>query len=490
MTHLNSRPVTRLRTIERVDSVRIAESALASNGVVGLPEFRRWFEGRKRRESFHVQRIAFDEMRLWSTAPGSGNLVHDSGKFFSVEGLAVSVSEGPVKQWTQPVLNQPEVGILGILVKEFDGVLHCLMQAKAEPGNTFVVQLSPTVQATRSNYTGVHRGKPVPYLDYFRDTAKHRVLADVLQSEQGSWFYRKRNRNMVVETTEDVEVLDGFCWVTIGQLHSLLAEHDLVNMDARTVLSCLPFSSAGIASIFTFGVDDFQTSVIRSFSEDFGSLHGSGDVLSWITGSKTENAVTTTLIPLREAESWHRTSDAIGHESGLFFEIIAVDVRAGNREVGGWTQPMIAPSGTGLIAFLVKRVAGVLHVLVNARVEPGYLDVIELAPTVQCDPENYRHHLADARPPFLDDVQDAPASAVRFDTILSEEGGRFFQAQNRYVVVEVDADDHVTVPSDYRWLTVHQLTALIRHSHYVNVQARSLVACLHSLSCGRPGSVG
>ncbi len=82
----------------------------------------------------------------------------------------------------------------------------------------------------------------------------------MLQSEQGSWFYRKRNRNMIVEVTEDVEVRDGFCWVTIGQLHRLLGEHDLVNMDARTVLSCLPFSSAGIASIFTFGVDDFGTS--------------------------------------------------------------------------------------------------------------------------------------------------------------------------------------------------------------------------------------
>jgi oxidase EvaA len=488
MTHLNAQPATRLRTLERADSVRIAESALAPSGVIGLPEFHRWFAHRRDREAFQVGRIPFEELRLWSTDPGTGNLVHDSGKFFTVEGLSVEVSAGPVKQWSQPILNQPEVGILGILVKQIDGVLHCLMQAKAEPGNTYVVQLSPTVQATRSNYTGVHRGKAVPYLEYFRDAAHHRVMADVLQSEQGSWFYRKRNRNMIVEVTEDVDVLDGFCWVTVGQLHRLLGEHDLVNMDARTVLSCLPFSSAGIASIFTFGVDDFETSVMRSFSEDYGSLHSAGEVLSWITDAKTENTVRTTPIPLGETTRWHRSDDAIGHESGLFFEIVAVDVRAGNREVGGWTQPMIAPCGTGLIAFLVKRIAGVLHVLVNARVEPGYLDVIELAPTVQCDPRNYRGLPAEARPQFLDEVEAAPASAVRFDTILSEEGGRFYRAQNRYLVVEVGAGEHEQVPADFRWLTVHQLTALIRYSHYVNVQARSLVACLHSLSCGRPGA--
>ncbi|NED05567.1 NDP-hexose 2,3-dehydratase, partial [Streptomyces sp. SID6648] len=38
---------------------------------------------------------------------------------------------------------------------------------------------------------------------------------------------------------------------------------------------------------------------------------------------------------------------------------------------------------------------------------------------------------------------------------------------------------------DFRWMTVRQLVDLLRHSHYVNIQARSLVACLHSLT-GQP----
>lgn len=490
MVHMTSGAGTRLRTFERAVSVRIAESALTLNGVLRMERLHRWLTVRKLQEKFDVRRIAFEQLRKWSVAPDTGNLSHESGKFFSVEGLSVTVSDGPVKEWSQPILNQPEVGILGILVKEIDGVLHCLMQAKMEPGNADGIQLSPTVQATRSNYSQVHKGRPVPYLHYFRDTAGHRVLADVLQSEQGSWFYRKRNRNMIVEVTADVEVIDGFCWVTIGQLHSLLSEYDLINMDARTVLSCLPFSAAGIASLFSFGGEDFQSSVIRSFSEDNGSLHSSGDVLSWITESRVGNDVTTKLIPLDETTGWRRTSHAITHETEAFFDIIAVDVSAESREVQGWSQPMISPRGTGLVAFLVKRISGVLHVLVNARVEPGYLDVVELAPTVQCSPENYDHLPPEARPPYLDDVLEAPADAVRYDTILSEEGGRFFKAQNRYLVIEVGDGEHEDVRQDFRWLTVHQLTALIRHSHYVNVQARSLVACLHSLSCGLPGGNG
>jgi oxidase EvaA len=38
-----------------------------------------------------------------------------------------------------------------------------------------------------------------------------------------------------------------------------------------------------------------------------------------------------------------------------------------------------------------------------------------------------------------------------------------------------------TEPPDYRWLTLHQLAGLLQHSHYVNVQARTLVACLQGL---------
>lgn len=193
--------------------------------------------------------VPLDALAGWRTDPATGDLRHESGRFYAVTGLEVHTPGAPVSRWCQPILDQPEVGVLGILAKEFDGVLHFLMQAKNEPGNPGGLQLSPTVQATRSNFTRVHGGSRVPYLDHFLDASRHHVLADVRQSEQGAWFYRKRNRNMVVLVTEDLETLDGFCWLTLGQLHRLLAVDDLVNMDARTVLSCLPFAAAGLSDL-------------------------------------------------------------------------------------------------------------------------------------------------------------------------------------------------------------------------------------------------
>jgi oxidase EvaA len=443
-------------------------------GTVTAPvEFRRWFADRLAAEGSAVTTIDFADLDGWHFEPGRGDLVHDSGRFFTVGGLRVESTTGPVHRWSQPILFQPETGLLGLLLKRFDGVPHCLMQAKMEPGNHNGLQLSPTVQATRSNYTAVHGGRPVPYLEYFLGGAERTVLADVNQGELGTWFYQKRNRHMAVEVTGDVEVRDGFCWLSLAQLHELLAVDDLVNMDSRSLLACLPRRSE------------------RTADEEY---HDRGELLSWLTGLRSSRDTSAVPIPLREVERWKVLPDRITHETGAFFDVRAVAVTGGQREVGGWTQPIIAPHGIGVVAFLTARLGGVPHVLTRARTEPGFLDFVELGPTVQAVPENYRHLPGD-EPALLDLVLQAPPADVRFDAVLSEEGGRLYHARNRHLIVEVDPARTAAVtapgsdgPPRFHWMAHDQLCGLLRHSHYVNVQARSLVACLRGLeeADGRP----
>jgi dTDP-4-dehydro-6-deoxy-alpha-D-glucopyranose 2,3-dehydratase len=470
---------TLLRHADDSLPLRIARSTLASDGgVLSNAQFHQWLDARRRQQVQRVERIPFAAMRSWSFRPGSGNLAHDTGRFFAVEGLRVETDFGPVPAWTQPIISQPEIGILGIVVREFDGVLHCLIQAKTEPGNANGVQLAPTVQATKSNYTGVHRGAAVPYLAHFRDPAPHRVLADVLQSEQGTWFYRKRNRNMVVELDHDIEVRDDFCWLTIGQLHELLLVDNLVAMDTRTVLSCLPYGG-GLPDLVPSA--ELKAAIDRSATGVAGSVHRTSEILSWITARQAEHELRTELMPLREVRDWTRSEMSISHGLGVFFSVIAVDVQANSREVSGWTQPMIEPHGVGINAMLVRRFDGVLHALVNARVEPGFLNVVELAPTVQCTPENYAHLPPASLPPMLDLVLGRRSEQVLFDVELAEEGGRFYHPACRYLIVEVFDEIPIEVRPEFRWMTLHQLSGLLQHSHYLNVQARTLVTCLRAL---------
>jgi oxidase EvaA len=434
---------------------RMTRSAAAAHGVgIATSDVPGWLAARLRAYLARVKQISFGELDGWSFTD-AGDLRHRSGRFFSVEGLHVV---RPEAEWQQPIINQPEIGILGILAKEFDGILHFLMQAKMEPGNPNLVQLSPTVQATRSNYTKAHGGAKVKHLDYFLHPDRTRVLTDVLQSEHGAWFYHKRNRNMIVEVDDDVPEDDDFRWLTLGQLGALLRKDNVVNMDARTVLASAPMTLA-----------------------EPRALLSDTDLLSWFTGERARHDVHAHRIPLREVTGWIRDDHTIHRADHRFFRVVAVAVEGAGREVSSWTQPIFEPVGPGVVGFAYRTFDGVPHVLVHARVEGGFLDTAELGPTVQYVPANYEHLPAWHRPPFLDLMLDAPADRIRYAAVHSEEGGRFLNAESRYLIVETD---EATTPTDpppgYHWITPGQLNWLAGHSRYLNVQARTLLAVLNA----------
>lgn len=479
MTIQNTTP---LLTRETPDLLRrFTESATTSDRLL-LPtgEFREWFADRARTHEYQVERVPLEKMPGWSVRPDTGNLVHASGRFYSIEGLRVDTDHRDDGSWTQPIIVQPEIGILGILVKEFNGVLHCLMQAKMEPGNVNMLQLSPTVQATKSNYTRVHEGSAIPYLEYFTAPRRGRVLADALQSEQGAWFLRKRNRNIVVETDEDVPLHDDFCWLTLNQLRELLLVDNLVNMDSRTVLAGIRFA-APMDRPSAVREDSFRGALIRSLAEVDGSLHSTAELLSWFTELKARHELRQARTPLAQAPGWSENDGVISHASGKFFEVMGVDVQATSREVAHWAQPLFAPREKGVLAFLTRRIDGVLHMLVQARTEAGTFDVVEMAPTVHCTPNNYtglnEHH----RPPYLDYVLNVDPSRIRCDVVHSEEGGRLYQAENRYLIVEVEDDFPLETPDDYVWMTARQVNDLVQYGNHFNVEVRSLLTCLQVL---------
>jgi oxidase EvaA len=445
-----------------------------------LAAFHDWWDGRARANRFMVTQIPFAELDGWHFARDSGNIEHHSGRFFTVEGL--QVHDGAIG-WSQPIINQPEVGILGILVKEFDGVLHCLMQAKMEPGNVNTLQLSPTVQATRSNYTRVHRGTTTRYLEHFWGAGRGRVLVDSLQSEQGAWFWHKHNRNMVVEVTDDVPEHEDFHWLTLYQIERLLQVDNLVNMDARTVLACMPRSGPPVQDR---AASPFTDALLRSYGagghDDAPSLLTRDEVLSWFTERKTRCEWSARLSSLASGTRWSRNADELADNDRQRFRVVAVRVRAGNREVTQWTQPLLAPRGEGLAVFLARPIDGVLHLLVQARPEPGLLDIVEMAPTIQLPPAvDTTSGLSTVDEPSALYLGTIDPAQIRFDALLSEEGGRFYHAQTRYQVIDVGPDFPVEVPENFCWVTVQQLTELLRHGHYLNVEARSLLACVHSL---------
>jgi dTDP-4-dehydro-6-deoxy-alpha-D-glucopyranose 2,3-dehydratase len=437
-------------------------------------ELFQWIQQRNQRVVVEVQRIPFLDLKGWFLDNG-GNLRHKSGKFFSIQGIHVKTDFGLVSSWDQPVINQPEIGFLGILTKEINGVLYFLMQAKIEPGNVNCVQISPTLQATKSNYSRVHKGKKPAYLDYFLNAKPNQILLDQLQSEQGARFLRKRNRNIIIKVDENIEVLEDFRWMTLGQIKEMIHHDNMVNMDTRTVISGIEFSHYITPLINKDQMSVFGKDMLRSSTLEYG-LYSMREHLSWLSNLKSKYDLYISEKSIKELEEWKLTDDEIVRDDKKYFRVIGVNVTISNREVSSWCQPLVEPMQQGLCAFIIKKIGNVYHFLVQAKLECGNFDIIELAPTIQCLTGNVFKSMK--KPPFTEYALNASNESIIYDVMQSEEGGRFYREQNRNMIIKAGDDFPEDVPANYTWMTLNQLYDFLRFNNYLNIQARSLLSAI------------
>src|SRR5690606_24870257 len=162
-------------------------------------------------------------------------------------------------------------------------------------------------------------------------------------------------------------------------------------------------------------------------------------------------------VPLSKLKNWVIDDYTIHHAENKYFEIIATNIQIGNREVVNWSQPMVKPAQEGICAFVCKEINGIIHFAVQAKLECGNFDIIELAPTVQCLTGNYNTLNSKETLPFLEYVLNFDKGNPLFDTYQSEEGGRFYREQNRSIIILAGDEIDNKLPKNYIWMTFGQL---------------------------------
>jgi oxidase EvaA len=434
-----------------------------------LGELEAWIRKSNRSINISLKQVPLNELDKWNCT--SSKVFHDSGKFFSIEGLKITGSiAGKNLCWEQPIINQPEYGYLGIIVREFQGVLHFLLQAKIEPGNVNKVQLSPTIQATHSNFSRVHQGGLPAYFEYFVNPDSNQIIYDQLQSEQGSRFLKKRNRNVVLFSSNAEPLDNRFRWFTLYQIQKFMQQDNLVNMDTRTVLGSLPYCYS------PKHLEKFQTTSITKlvdinplFSPE--SLNSSEYILNWLTYKKLLCDIVISKVPVEEIKNWKISNGKLAHKEGKFFEVIGVEVAIENREVINWSQPMIRPVDKGLIGLGFCFINKVPHFLIRAKFEIGLSDRIELGPSIQTSFGN---------------LNDEDEKVLRYfdqgkkvySVVQSEEGGRFYHEQNLNEVYEISYFNIADFESNFQWMTFAQIHHMMRFSGHVNIELRTMLANL------------
>lgn len=210
------------------------------NDNVDIQPILSWLKERQASYPVSVEEVGVSDVQGWKVEE-SGNIVHDSGKFFSIIGVKVTgAADREVPSWSQPMLKQEEVGISGVIMQTKGGTTRYLFYAKFEPGNIDKVQISPACQVSEGNLSQAHKGKRPRLAEYF-DGTKGRLVKSVTGVEDGGRFYHKVNRSMLVEVdeSEEVPVTEDYIWLTLPEIKKLLLVDCVVNSLARNVCAIL-----------------------------------------------------------------------------------------------------------------------------------------------------------------------------------------------------------------------------------------------------------
>lgn len=464
------------RISNNLSLIQICESCVTIEGTINsLDDILNWVQDKNREIQVSINRIHLSDMDSWYYDKSEGGIVNRSHTFFSIKGLK-KYEENMGTVLEQPIIIQNEIGYLGIIGKVIDGIMYFLMQAKVEPGNKNKIQISPTIQATKSNFMQVHGGKAPKYIEYFSHRKNYEVIVDQIQSEQSSRFYGKRNRNMMIIIDDDIEVEDSHMWMTLGQIKELMQYDNLVNMDTRSVISCIPLALRDFTYKELVYLDSMFTNKELYNSLFLGEAGNKiNNIYQYMNEVKMLDKSRVELVDLDMLRDWHYDHDGSFVSDQGEFSVIFCDIAIDGREVTKWEQPLLSAKAILILGLIYSIFDNRMNFLVHSISEVGCFDKIEIGPTVQC--VNKRNmQMDEVHKVFFDKCEKQ--EGITFSGIFSEEGGRFYHEENRNILMKIDKDEIKELPPGYFWADYQTLNILIQFNNCLNIQLRNLLSIL------------
>lgn len=414
-----------------------------------MKNLKKWLNDQKKINKIIIKRKKLDKLKNWIIS--NKKIFHNSKKFFQIVGIRVSTNFNK-KNWDQPIMVQNENGILGIIRKKFNNQYKYLLQAKLEPGNINKLQLSPTVQATESNYQRVHGGRKTQFLEYF---INKNFLIKSKQSEQGLRYLNKFNTNYLVETKKKINLPKRFKWFSKSELCYLIKKKNLINMDTISVFSC-----------------SFQ-------KEKNENLINSDNVLKkWVIKQKQKYKISYKKIDIKKIKNWKFTKNSFFNFKKRHFSIIGLGINSNCREVDKWDQPIIAGKKLGFAGFIIKNFNGTTHYLCRFILKPGLKGGKISCSANFSDINDFKKNLN--IPSYEKKVINFFFKKKEFlyNNIHSDEGGRFYHTQIKRVIVEDDGYLKNKLDSRFIWVSHNQFINLIKNK-MVDIEARLLFTCFN-----------
>lgn len=426
-----------------------------------MEKLQNWLKIIVKKADFNVQSIGLNESQEWKLENGS--IKHKTGRFFKIIGIRWIGKNGLICE--QPFIEQKEIGTLGFLLRENNGKNQLLVQAKIEPGNIGVAQFAPTCQATKSNSNCFHGGTPPPYRDYF-NKIKTSNIYDKMQSEQGSRFFGKRNRNVLMKIQSKIPVLQSHKWIEVDDVLALLKKDFLFNTDARSVLVCSPWNELVNREPFSKFKNGFGFELFKSLNTqcDFLRIKKIKNEIKLLRNKSQKSK----KINLKKIKGWNFNKKGITPNLKGSFIVEQIKVVVKGREVSSWDQPIVNSFSKGEISLVCGRRNGILYFLFKAEDEIGLYNKVELTPTIVFEPGlNLTNKINKSK---------ISKGKIKIKCQQSEEGGRFFQDINIFSIIDVG--DSYKESKNHFWLNLREIRKLLDEEGWFTNEARSVLSLL------------
>ncbi len=404
-----------------------------------------WLKIQKQKHKLSVKLINLDAISQWDYH--NSTIRHKTRKFFKITGLKIK-SNFYKKNWDQPIIIQNEIGILGIIKNKKNN--KYLLQAKVEPGNINKLQLAPTVQATKSNYSRVHGGSQVPYIKFF---LKIKNKKNYNQSEQGFRYFRKFNSNILIQTNKIIKKTPNHYWFGKKEITALLNKKNIINMDTLSILS-------------TYLKKKNKDTPLNNFVK----------VKKWLKKLDKKYFIKSKLINLSKLKDWNISKKIIKHKTSKYFSIIGISVVANKREVKNWQQPIIKGKKMAFAGLIKTKINETDHYLFRYLLKPGLKKSV-FGCTVNSSDISF---LKSKKLNYLEHFffNKRFKKKIIYQNILSDEGGRFYQCQINYRILNLDFSEIKQLPHNYIWLSYNQVVDMISKKR-LDIESRLLFASIN-----------
>tara|TARA_B100000787_G_scaffold168868_1_gene158555 strand:+ start:975 stop:2231 length:1257 start_codon:yes stop_codon:yes gene_type:complete len=408
-----------------------------------IKELNKWINNQKIKNKMSISKINIMDILNWKI--DSKKIYNKNKSFFSIIPFKFTDSQKAV--WFQPLIIQKEVGILGILKKRYRSLDYYLLQAKVEPGNINGIQLSPTVQATKSNYLRKHGGKKTNYLDFFIKKKNLNIVSNLKLSEQGFRYLDKSNKNILIDIKNTkIKKIQNFIWVTKKNLNYLLNKKNLLNMDTISVLS---------SSIKKNNIDN--------------PINKNLIILNNLTKFKKRFTIKKKIISFGDLYNWKISKNKISDIKSKFFSIIFLKIKTNSREVSEWFQPIISDHYISFNGFLVRSINETMHYLLQYTLEPGFT-FPKYTSTVSI--KNYNSKNNNTKINFFNFFKKNN-KIINF--INSDEGGRFYKNETHNSICVLNPKENLSLKKNFIWASHNQVINLI-NKNLLSIEARNLFA--------------